>query len=169
MCLTKVGETRCQGPVSGIAIDLFNRESPEHLIFDLPRALVAGRLPEKRGEALLSAELAQTTGLRPGDQATLISSTMYGSLAVTNFVISGFIRFGITALDRGAMIADLKDVQQALDMEDAAGEIVGFYQDFVYRDKEAKLLAEDFNQKYQDDEDEFSPIMLTLEKQKRPR
>lgn len=161
----ETGETKSQGPVSGIAIDLFNPESPEHLVFDFPRALVAGRLPERRGEALLSLELAQTMGLKPGDKATLISSTMYGSLSVANFIISGFIRFGITALDRGAMIADLRDIQLALDMEDAAGEIVGFYKDFVYRDKEATLLAEDFNRKYQDDEKEFSPLMLTLKKQ----
>ncbi|MCX7974494.1 MAG: FtsX-like permease family protein [Candidatus Aminicenantes bacterium] len=161
----EVGETKIQGPISGIALDLFNPESPEYSIFDLKRALVAGRLPEKMGEALLSADLAQTMDLKPGDKVTLISSTMDGSLAVANFTITGFIRFGITALDRGAMIADLRDIQQALDMEDAAGEILGFYKNFVYRDKEATLLAQNFNDRYKDDKDEFAPLMLTLKKQ----
>lgn len=161
----EAGETKAQGPISGLAIDFFHPESPEHYVFDWPKALVAGHLPKERGEALLSAELAQTMGLKPCDQITLISSTMYGSLSVTNFIISGLIRFGITALDRGAMIADLRDIQLALDMEDAAGEIVGFFKDFVYRDKEASLLAEEFNRKYQDDKNEFAPLMLTLKKQ----
>lgn len=161
----ETGETKVQGPVAGLAIDLLGIQSPEPEIFDLKRALVEGKLPSGPGEALVSAELAQSMGLRPGDTATLISSTMYGGMAITNFKITGFIRFGLSALDRGALIADLRDIQQALDMEDAAGEILGFYKDFVYRDKEAALLAEAFNERYRNQEDDLAPIMVTLKAQ----
>jgi len=161
----ETGETKVQGPVAGMAIDLLGSQSPEPEILDLRRALVEGKLPSGPGEALLSAELARSMGLRPGDTATLISSTMYGGMAIANFRITGFIRFGLTALDRGALIADLRDIQQALDMEDAAGEILGFYKDFVYRDKEAALLAQAFNARYQMEEDDLAPIMVTLKAQ----
>ena len=161
----ETGETKVQGPVAGMAINLLDRQSPEPEILDLKRALVEGKLPSGPGEALVSAELAQSMGLRPGDTATLVSSTMYGGMAITNFKITGFIRFGLTALDRGALIADLRDIQQALDMEDAAGEILGFYKDFVYRDKEAALLAQVFNARYQNQEDDLAPIMVTLKAQ----
>ncbi len=159
------GETRTQGPVTGMAVNILSPESPEHSLFDWKRALVAGRLPEARKEALLSHELARTMGIKPGETATLISSTMYGSMAVVNFKIVGFIRFGITALDRGALIADLRDIQEALDMEDAAGEILGFYRDFIYWDKKAAILTQHFNARHQAEEDEFSPLMLTLKEQ----
>lgn len=141
------GETRSQGPVVGLAVDLFGSESPEHLILNLKRALVDGHLPQRRGEMLMSTDLASTLGVRPGDTATLISSTMSGAMALANFTVAGTIRFGITAMDRGAVLADIQDIQDALDMEDAAGEILGFSKDFVYREKEADLVARQFNSK----------------------
>lgn len=159
------GETRSQGPIFGMAIDLFSPQTAEHSILDLKRALVVGRLPEKPGEALASYDLAQAMRIQPGDTATLISSTMYGSLAVANFRLSGFIRFGITSLDRGALVVDIRDIQEVLDMEDGAGEILGFYRDFIYREKEAQNLAESFNSRYGGRNDEFAPVMVTLKMQ----
>lgn len=159
------GETRSQGPIFGMAIDLFSPQTAEHSILDLKRALVVGRLPVKPGEALASYDLAQALRIKPGDTATLISSTLYGSLAIVNLKVSGFIRFGITSLDRGALIADIRDIQEALDMEDAAGEILGFYRDFIYREKEAQNLVESFNSQYGGRNDEFAPVMVSLKMQ----
>jgi putative ABC transport system permease protein len=90
---------------------------------------------------------------------------MYGSMAVANFTITGTVRFGISALDRGAIVADVKDIQIALDMEDAAGEILGFFDDFIYREEEAGLAALNFNAKYESEKDEFAPVMKSLTQQ----
>jgi putative ABC transport system permease protein len=156
------GETRAQGPVAGLALDLFSEGSIEWDILDLKKALVRGRLPENPGEIVLSEDFAQSLGLRVGEMATLISSTMYGSMALYNFNVVGTIRFGVTVMDRGAMIADISDVQTALDMQDAAGEILGFFEDYVYRNTQAEATMEAFNSKYSTEEDEFSPVMKTL-------
>lgn len=165
----EAGETRSQGPVAGLAVDLFGSESPEHLILDIEKAVVIGHLPRKRGEILVSADLASTLDIRPGDTATLISSTMHGSMALANFTVAGTIRFGVTAMDRGAVLADLRDIQEALDMEDAAGEILGFYKDFIYREREVEAVASRFNARHEQEgeeqADEFLPVMVTLKNQ----
>ncbi len=159
------GETRSQGPVAGLAVDLLSPASPETDILNLEQALTAGRLPEQTGEILVSEEFAQLLGLRIGETATLVSSTMYGSMTTHNFVVVGTVRFGISAMDRGAMLVDITDAQRALDMEDAAGEILGFFDDDIYRDKQAQEMAALFNAQYTDQDDEFSPLMLVLREQ----
>lgn len=159
------GETRDQGPVAGLAVDLFSPGSRELGILNLESALVRGRIPEKSGEILISDEFAKRLNVHPGDIATLISATMYGSMALANYTVVGTIRFGVEAMDRGAMVADLKDVRIALDMEDAAGEILGFFPDFVYRDREAREITARFNARYEGQEDEFLPVMSTLRDQ----
>jgi len=163
----EAGETRSQGPVAGLAVDLFGSDSPERLILNIEKAVAAGRLPQEPREILISADLATTLGVRPGDTATLISSTMHGSMAMANFTVAGTIRFGVTAMDRGAVLADLHDIQEALDMEDAAGEILGFYRDFIYRDRDAEDVAGRFNARHhgQGESNEFLPVMVTLKNQ----
>ncbi len=156
------GETRVQGPVMGMALDLFSEQSPEWDILNLEDAVVKGRLPEKSGEILISDEFSNRLNISVGETATLISVTMNGSMAVANFTISGTLRFGVSAMDRGAIIADLSDVQNALDMQDAAGEILGYFQDFVYRDVIANEIMVKFNTMRSDESDEFSPVMNTL-------
>jgi len=126
---------------------------------------VRGRTPQRPGEILVSEDFAQRLNFHPGDTVTLISVTMQGSMAVANFTVAGTIRFGVEAMDRGAMIADISAVRAALDMEDAAGEILGFFADFLYRDQEAKELVARLNSAYSDDADEFAPVMDTLSSQ----
>ncbi len=162
----EAGETRSQGPAAGLAVDLLSPESPERTLLNLEKALVRGRLPERPGEILLSDGFAERLGVGPGSTATLIGATMYGGMVVHNFVVSGTIHFGISAMDRGALIADIADIQAALDMEDAAGEILGFYRDSLFRGKEAAALAAAFNDARRGaGEDEFAPAMLTLRDQ----
>jgi putative ABC transport system permease protein len=161
----EAGETRDQGAVFGFAVDLFSPASPEWGIWGLRRAVVRGRAPEKPGEILLSDELAQKLKVEPGDVATLITSTMNGSMSLHNFTVSGTLRFGVSALDRGALVADLADIRDALDMEDAAGEIFGYFPDFLYRDAEAERIAEAFNARRSAAHDEFAPLMISLMKQ----
>ncbi|MGW8314584.1 MAG: ABC transporter permease, partial [Bacteroidales bacterium] len=159
------GETRSQGPAIGMAMDLLSPGSKEVERLHLDRALVRGALPSSPGQVLLSEDFSQKLGVDPGQEVTLISSTMYGGMAIYNFNVSGTVRFGNTGLDRGTVIADLKDVQSALDMQDAAGEIYGFFPGGFYDDEVASSVLEKFNQHFADSGDEYAPVMLRLRDQ----
>lgn len=159
------GETRDQGPVIGLGLDLQSPESREKEILNLEHALVSGRLPQAPNEALLSDVFARKLNVNLDETATLMGSTMYGSMAIHNFKIVGTINFGMTALDRGAMIADLTDVQEALDMSDAAGEILGLFSELMYDDEKASVIKQHFNLDYSDPTDELTPHMVTLKEQ----
>jgi putative ABC transport system permease protein len=155
------GETRAQGPAAGIAADL-SADSPEKNFLNLEKALVRGRLPEQTGEALLAEDFAQKLRVSPNDTFTLIGSTMHGGMAVNNFKLAGTVRFGVAALDRGALIVDLRDAQTALDMPDAAGVLLGFFADDAYSDPQARAVQAAFNARHQNAADEFSPVLRTL-------
>jgi putative ABC transport system permease protein len=104
-----------------------------------------GRLPSARNEVLISEGLANQLGLGPGATATLISTTMFGSMSTSNFTVAGTVNFGVRAMDRGAMIADITDLQTGLDMDDSAGEILGLFRDSLYHRAEADAVATSFN------------------------
>ncbi len=124
--------------------------------------MVRGRIPQARGEILISDEFARRLGVGPGDRATLIGSTMHGSMSLKDFTIAGTVKFGLAILDRGAIVADIADVREALDMEDAAGEIFGYFPDDIYRRAEAERTADEFNARHAEDRDEFAPVMAAL-------
>jgi putative ABC transport system permease protein len=159
------GETRSQGPTFGIALDLLGLHSKEGQRLGIEKALVRGHLPQAPGEILVSEEFANRLEADMGDLATLVSSTAHGGMAVQNFTIVGTIRFGIAPMDRNAIIADLSDIQYALDMEDNAGEVLGFFSNFVYQEKAAQRIANAFNSQVENPEEEFSLTMLTLREQ----
>jgi putative ABC transport system permease protein len=146
-------------------VDLLSEESAEREMLNLESAVVRGRLPEKQGEILISDDFARRLDIQPGQISTLIGSTMYGNMATANFTVVGMLRFGISVMDRGTMLADLADIQVALDMEDAVGEILVFFDDFVYPEDDAERIAGAFNGKYSDEKDEFSPVMYTFRSQ----
>jgi putative ABC transport system permease protein len=156
------GETRAQGPVFGLGIDLLSPDSQEPERLNLYDAVIQGRLPQAAGEIMISEQLAQSLDVKPGETATLISATSNGSMAIYNFILVGTVRFGVGAMDTGAMLADISDIQYALDMTDATGEILGFFPNMLF-DKEAALaLKADFNATFTKSEDEFSPTMITI-------
>jgi putative ABC transport system permease protein len=159
------GQTRSQGPVFGMGIDLHSPDSPEIELLKLKQSLVRGRMPQKPGEMLISETFSQKLGLSIGETATLISSTMNGSMSIHNFSVAGTVRFGMVALDRSSMIADIEDVRLALDMVDATGEIVGFTRDLIYADDHMVQLAQRFNQSHHKSTDEFAPVMVSLSDQ----
>jgi putative ABC transport system permease protein len=156
------GETRTQGPVLGMGIDLLNRNSPEFSILRLDRAVVHGTLPKEKNDILISEILAEKLGVSIGETATLITSTMHGSMSIYNFKVAGTIRFGMTILDRGTIITDIEDIRVALDMPDGASEIVGFEKDMIYSDDSADKAASALNNQYSNPDDAFSPVFLTL-------
>jgi len=63
------------------------------------------------------------------------------------------------------MIADLEDIRAALDMQDAAGEILGFLPGGFYDEAQAKALAGEFNAVLSKADNPFSPTMETLREQ----
>ncbi len=159
------GETRAQGPAFGRGIDLLSPQSKEADRMNLKKSLVKGKIPQKRGEALISDDFAKKFNVKIGDKITLFSSTMDGSMAFKTFIVSGTIRFGSTVLDKGAIIVDISDARQALDMDNAAGEILGYFKTGHYDDLEASKIRGEFNKLYSKSSDEFSPQMFTLRDQ----
>jgi putative ABC transport system permease protein len=156
------GETRGQGPAIVTAIDLLSPNSGEVKRMNIRDALVKGELPDQLGETLISDDFAEKYEVAVGDEVTLFGSTMNGSMMFYTFTVSGTIRFGNTMLDRGAIFIDIKDAQLAMDMEDGATEVLGYFKNQPYIDEEALALATAYNKKYSLEEDEFSPKMIRL-------
>ncbi|MEI7523931.1 MAG: FtsX-like permease family protein [Mariniphaga sp.] len=159
------GETRAQGPVVGWALDLFSPQSKELARFNLEKSLVSGKLPAKPGQALISDLFAAKFHIKPGETFTLFGTTMDGGMAFKNLIVSGTVRFGSAPLDRGAIIADISDVQLALGMNDAAGEILAFFNSDRYDNEQAFRISSAFNQKYKSSKDEYAPVMISLREQ----
>lgn len=161
----EAGETRVQGPFVGFGIDLLSPDTREPEALNIEKALQRGRLPKREGEILLSDVFARNLDLKIGDTVTLLGSTMNGSMATGNVVVSGTVRFGIGPMDKGALIAHLSDVRRLLDMENAAGELLGYFDDDRYRDEEATRIAGDFNATVPDPADPFRLFMRALRDQ----
>jgi len=159
------GETKGQGPSAGIGLELFSDQSGEIQRMNMEQSLVRGAIPAKKGEALIGEDFAQKLNINIGDRITFMGTTMNGSMTFADFIVSGTIRFGSAALDRGILIIDISDARYMLDMEDATGEILGFLNDGLYVDEKATAIANEFNEKYSDIDDEFAPIMLRLRDQ----
>ena len=159
------GETKAQGPVFGMALDMISPGSRDLERINLKSAIVRGRLPRAAGEMMLSEKFVQKLGVAVGDTGTLIGSTANGGMAIYNFTLVGTINLGIGPLDRNTMFADLTDIRYALDMEDAAGEVLGFFPNMVFNQEAALTAAARFNADFSNPSDEFSPIMLTLRDQ----
>jgi putative ABC transport system permease protein len=148
-----------------MGIDVLGHGSPEVDILNLDNAIVQGNLPKGPNQILVSEAFAEKLDISIGETATLIGSTMNGSMSMHNFKVAGTIRFGMLVLDRSTVIADINDIRVAMDMMDGASEIVGFTKDMVYSDSAMHKVAEKFNRNLSDEEDEFSPIMLRLGEQ----
>lgn len=159
------GETRAQGQAIGTAVDLLSPGTREVERMNIQKSLIKGTVPQQQGEALISDDFAERFNVRLGDEVTLFGSTMNGSMAFKTFVVSGTLRFGSSILDRGAIFMDISDAQDALDMEDAASEILGYFADGVYDDLKAQEIQKSFNEKQSNPDDEFSPQMQRLVEQ----
>ncbi|MFZ1703953.1 MAG: FtsX-like permease family protein [Saprospiraceae bacterium] len=159
------GNTKGQGPAAGMALELFSKESNEADRLNIPPSIVKGTIPQKNGEALIGHDFSEKLGLVVGDTITYFGTTINSAMTFKNFVVSGTVRFGAAALDKGAVIIDISDAQQMLDMEDGASEILGYLNDGIYVDEKAKSIADQFNDKYLKSDDEFAPQMFRLKEQ----
>ena len=160
----KDGETRAQGPAFCKAVDLLSNPQ-ERKRLNIASSIVKGAVPNKRGEILISNEFAEKFNVKPGDKVTLFGSTMMGGMMIQSFRVSGTLNFGSTLLDRGAVILDIKDAQMALDMNNAASEILGYFKDGEYNDEAAGIIEKKFNSEYSSADDPYSPVMFKLREQ----
>ncbi|MDG1039578.1 MAG: FtsX-like permease family protein [Polaribacter sp.] len=158
------GNTKAQGPASGMALQLFDTNSGENERMNIEASLVIGTIPEKSGEAIIGHDFAAKLNLKLGDEITFFGSTMNGSMTFKTFVISGTIKFGTSVMDKGALLIDISDAQLMLDMENATGEILGYLKSGVYNEEVVSKITSTFNNKYKNT-DEFSPEMFTLREQ----
>ena len=156
------GETRSQGPVIALGIDLLSMESRQIEIWKLKRRLVDGRLPEIPNEVLLSTKLADRLGLSLGETVTLIGSTMYNAFTTYNFIVVGTFKLNLGPVDKQMMLVDIEGARMALDMKNAASEILGFTESLIYEDEATVALRQQYNESNSDSTDIFSPIMMAL-------
>ena len=156
------GETKNQGPVIAFGIDLLNNNSRQAELWELDRKLVQGRLPIQLDEALISNKLAKKLDLNIGDKATFIGSTMNNAFTTYNFNIVGTFNLMKGQADRQMMLVDISGAREALDMGNAASEIFGFKHSLFYDDNNAVATSSDFNIRFSDTTDIFSPVMIAL-------
>ena len=161
----KRGETRSQAPMIGMGVDLVTPGSVDRRLMKLDESIIRGRLPAAPGEVLLSDDLARHLEIEPGASATFISSTMYGGMATSNFIVAGTVRFGIRAMDRGTMLADIGDVQRALDASSMSSEILGIFPDGLYRRDIATTVADRAIARWDHTDDEFAPTVVAMHRQ----
>ena len=154
------GETMAQGPVVATSFDLLSPGTMEAQRLQLENAIIEGCTIAHSGEIMVSADFADKFDVHPGDTVTFFGSTMYGSMSFTNLSVAGIVHFGMSALDKGAIIVDLADARALLDMDNAANEIVGFLPDNDYDDLAAETIKNEFNSRYAASDDEYAPYML---------
>jgi len=152
---------RDQGEVICFGLDLLTN-GKERQLMNLDKALVQGRIPQKPDEALLSELALERLRLKLGDSILLFGSDVDGALSSLRLRICGTISFGTQTLDRGSVIADLSSVRTMLNMEGGAAEILGYFRTGEYNQKDANRIRDDFNKRFSDPQDEFSPLMLTM-------
>ena len=120
------GETRSQTPVMGMALDMLSVDSTELKRLGLLESLSHGRLPDKSGEVLVGYQLAQTLELGLNQPVTLIGRTFDGGLATDNYIVVGFVRFGIFAMDKKMLIIDLADAQETFYLKNMVTDWLGY-------------------------------------------
>ncbi len=156
------GETLEQGPTIAFGIDLFSSGSRQAEIWDLANKLTAGRLPIKADEVLLGTKLANRLGLKIGESVTFIGSTMNGAFTTYNFIVAGTFSLNMGPVDKEMMLVDISGARLALDMENAASEILGYTHSLYYEDEDAVSMRQEYNAAHSDSTDIFSPIMKAL-------
>ena len=158
----KNGETRDQGPVYALGIDLLKTGSRIIEIWELDKNLVNGRLPKTFNEALIGQKLADKLNITVGDTATYIGTTMHNAFTTYNFIVVGTFDLRKGQADSQMMLVDISGARKALDMENAASEILGFTHSLFYDDDKAVSLRSNYNENYSDSSDIFSPVMMAL-------
>ncbi len=160
----RAGKTREQGEITGFAIDLFSSDA-ERKRMGLDKGLASGNIPTRPGEILISDKACKRLNLQLGDPITLVGSDVHGAMAAAGFTVCGTLRFGIEALDRGAVIADISDIRTMLDMPGGAAEVLAFLDDGEFDRVRVTEIRDSFNAQFSKADDESAPVMLAMSDQ----
>ena len=155
-------ETRSQSPVTAIGIDFFSNNSRQTELWELNKIIIDGNPPKSSNEILISSKLAKKLEVSTGQEATFIGSTMDNAFTTYNFNISGVFNLNKGQTDKQMILLDISGAQEALDMQGAATEILGFTNDLFYDDNSAIEIRSNFNRTNNDSSDIYSPIMIAL-------
>ena len=158
------GETKSQGPMMAFGVDLLSEGSRQAELWEMDVKLVEGRPIADRDEIVLSTKFAERLGVELGETATFIGSTMHGAFTTYNFTIVGFYALGMGSQDASMAIVDIEGARMALDMQDSASEIMGFWHDMHYPDEFAVARKAEYNAANTND-DIFGVTMLALRDQ----
>jgi len=79
--------------------------------------------PDSRG-IMVGSGFAEEFGLHIGQKITLLSQTVFNSISVESFKISGIFTYGIKSLDERLMVAPITSVQHLVKMGDGTSEIL---------------------------------------------
>jgi len=156
------GETLTQSPVFGLGIDFLSTNSKQLKIWDLSKKITKGKIFTNKNQVLLSEKLAERLDVAPGNTVTFIGSTMDGAFSTYNFLVSGIFNLNLGPIDKNMMIVDIKGAEFALDMDNAASEILGYENGLYFDDKETVTMRNVYNIQYSDTTDTYRPFMLAL-------
>ena len=155
-------ETRSQSPIMAIGIDFFSNKSRQTELWKLDQIIVDGLPPRSPNDILISSKLAKKLEVSTGQEATFIGSTMDNAFTTYNFNISGIFNLNKGQTDKQMILLDISGAQEALDMNRAATEILGFTNDLFYNDEDAIKIRSSFNENNRSSSDIFAPIMIAL-------
>ena len=156
------GETLTQSPVFALGIDFLSNNSIQFEVWNLHEKITKGKVFLNENEILLSEKLAERLNISPGNVVTFIGSTMDGAFSTYNFLVSGIFNLNLGPIDKDMMIVDIKGAEIALDMKNAASEILGYKKDLFFNDKETVSMRNEFNIQFSDTTDLYRPFMLAL-------
>ena len=139
-------ETRSQSPIMAIGIDFFSNKSRQTELWKLDQIIVDGRPPRSPNDILISSKLAKKLEVSTGQEATFIGSTMDNAFTTYNFNISGIFNLNKGQTDKQMILLDISGAQEALDMNGAATEVLGFTNDLFYNDEDAIKIRSSFNE-----------------------
>ena len=155
-------ETRSQSPIMAIGIDFFSNKSRQTELWKLDQIIVDGLPPRSPNDILISSKLAEKLEVSTGQEATFIGSSMDNAFTTYNFNISGIFNLNKGQTDKQMILLDISGAQEALDMNGAATEILGFTNDLFYNDEDAIEIRSSFNENNRNSSDIFAPIMIAL-------
>jgi len=87
---------------------------------------------------MVGSGFAEKFDLHTGQRITLLSQTVYNSISVESFKITGIFTYGIKSLDERLMVAPIARVQDLVKMENGASEVL-----ILLYDREKSLAVED--------------------------
>ena len=123
----KNGNTRSQTPVVGMALDLKSSDSFEVKRLRLVESLLKGKLPLGKNEMVIGNQLAQSLKISLGQSVTVLGQSFDGGLVADNYTVVGFVKFGVTAMDKKMVLIDLIDAQNTFYMEDTVTDWLGYF------------------------------------------